>query len=275
MARKSRLITVGDPRQAIYGFAGADAESYERLSGLNGQAVKLPLSVCYRCAKNVVKEAQKIVPEISYSPTAEDGVVRHGSLTELQQGDWIVCRNLKPLIQAYLWLMKNKIKSKIRGKEIGEGILQLINKTGAKTLDALNSRLEAEKDKLHSKLEKKGVKNILGHPKMETLIQKVDVIWCLCEEVQDVPELKSLINNIFSDDIQGILLTTIHKSKGLENNRIFFLCSELIPSKYATQDWQVGQEMNLKYVAVTRAKKELIYVDGEEFKNDTRGKIVI
>ena len=55
--RKGRLTTVGDKRQAIYGFAGADAESYDRLANINGQAIKLPLSVPYRCAVNIVKEA--------------------------------------------------------------------------------------------------------------------------------------------------------------------------------------------------------------------------
>ena len=75
--RKGRLTTVGDKRQAIYGFAGADAESYDRLANINGQAIKLPLSVSYRCAVNIVKEAQKIVPEISYAPHAIEGIVKY------------------------------------------------------------------------------------------------------------------------------------------------------------------------------------------------------
>ena len=273
--RRGRLTTVGDKRQAIYGFAGADADSYDRLANINGQAIKLPLSVSYRCAKNIVKEAQTIVPEISYAPKAEEGLVKEGSLTEIQQGDWILCRNLKPLVQTYLWLMKNKIKSKIRGKEIGEGILALISKTGAKTLSGLNQMLELEQERLHAKLLKRGVKKPSFHPKMEVFNQKVEVIECLCEEVETVSELKRLINNIFSDDIKGIMLSTIHKSKGLENERIFFLAPELIPSRYATLPWQYEQEQNLKYVAITRAKRELIYVWGNVFNNDIKGKVSI
>ena len=273
--RKGRLVTVGDKRQAIYGFAGADAESYDRLANINGQAIKLPLSVSYRCAVNIVKEAQKIVPEISYAPHAIEGIVKDGSLTEIHQGDWILCRNLKPLIQTYLWLMKNKIKSKIRGKEIGEGILGLISKTGAKTISGLFSMLEVEKNNLLKKLEKRGVRKPSLHPKMEVLQQKIEVIECLCEEVDSVPELKKLINNIFSDDIKGIMLSTIHKAKGLENDRIFFLAPELIPSKYATQPWQYEQEQNLRYVAITRAKQELIYVWGNIFNQDIKGKVYL
>ena len=33
-------------------------------------------------------------------------------------------------------------------------------------------------------------------------------------------------------------------------------------------DWQFEQEMNLKYVAITRAEEELIYVNGKQFLQD-------
>jgi superfamily I DNA/RNA helicase len=171
--------------------------------------------------------------------------------------------------------MKNKIKSKIRGKEIGEGILSLISKTGAKTLRGLSVLLDVEKNKLLKKLQKRGVKHPSLHPKMEVLSQKIEVIQCLMIEVDTVKDLKKLIENIFSDEVKGILLSTIHKAKGLENDRIFFLCPELIPSRFATQPWQLEQEQNLKYVAITRAKAELIYVQGSQFKQDIECKIII
>lgn len=273
--RKGRLITVGDPRQAIYGFAGADADSYEKLGSINGDSTTLPLSVSYRCDKAIVREAQKIVPEISWAPYAEEGLVKLGSLTELKYGDWIVCRNLKPLVQTYLWLMKNKIKSKIRGKEIGEGILSLISKTGAKTLSGMMRMLELEQNKLSKKLAKRGVRKVSAHPKMEVLNQKIEVIECLSNEVSTVKELKELISNIFSDEVKGILLTTIHKAKGLENDTVFFLCPELIPSIYAEQIWELEQEENLRYVAITRARHTLVYVLGNDFKKDISSKIII
>lgn len=266
--RKGRLITVGDAQQAIYGFAGADTDSYNKLAELNGYSRAMPLSVCYRCARSIVIEAQEIVPQIEYAPDAEMGVVAWGSLTDIDRGDWVLCRNLKPLVQTYLWLMKNKIKAKIKGKDIGEGIIALIIKTGAKTLSGLGHLLDAEKTKLFKKLKDRGVKHPLSHPKVELFEQRREVIECLIMEVDSVKGLIKLIENIFTDDVKGIMLSTIHKAKGLENDRVFFLCPELIPSKFATQPWQFEQERNLKYVAITRAKRELIYVGGDEFKND-------
>ena len=276
LSRKGRLVTVGDRNQAIYGFAGADADSYDKLSNINGEAIKMPLSVSYRCGKRIIAEAQKIVPEIQPAPDAPDGYVwEDGSLTEIREGDWILCRNLKPLVQTYLWLMKNKIKSKIRGKDIGEGIVSLIIKTGAKTIPELYAGLEREENNLLEKLKKRGVRHPSLHPKMELLYQRIEVIQCLCEEVESVKELRKLIEGIFSDDINGIILSTIHKAKGLENDRVFFLCPELIPSRFATMDWQFEQEQNLKYVAITRAKKELIYGHSKEFLEDIKGRVFL
>lgn len=272
--RKGRLITVGDEHQGIYGFAGADADSYNRLSELNGKSIKMPLSVCYRCSKNIIREAQKIVPEISFAPDAEEGVVKWGCMrNELGEGDWILCRNLKPLVQTYLWLIKNKVKSKIKGKDIGEGIISMISKTGTKTLRGMWTMLDLQKEKLFNKLKKRGVRNPSLHPKMELFNQRLEVIECLMNEVGNVDELKKLISDIFSDDVKGIVLSTIHKSKGLENDRVFFLCPSLIPSKYATTDWMLEQERNLMYVALTRARKELIYVSDVEFKTDIMSKL--
>jgi DNA helicase-2/ATP-dependent DNA helicase PcrA len=56
-------------------------------------------------------------------------------------------------------------------------------------------------------------------------------------------------------------LSTIHKAKGLEADRIFFLGRSLIPSKFAKMSWELEQENNLEYIALTRAKKELFFVD--------------
>lgn len=273
LKRDSRLITVGDPRQSIYCFAGAHTDSFNKLSSLAGETINLPLSVSYRCPKCVVEEAQKIVPEISYAPEARNGIVRDGSLLELRDGDWILCRNLKPLIETYLWLLKNGIKSKIRGKDIGEGILSLIDKINPQTLGDLEEGFIKERENLYDRLMKKGIRNPSLHPKMELLLQRIEVLEFLMEEVTTVSKLKIFIETIFTDKLEGILLSTIHKSKGLENDTIFFICPELIPSKYATTDEDFKQEENLKYVAITRAKDELVYVHNYQFIKDIKTKI--
>jgi superfamily I DNA/RNA helicase len=130
--------------------------------------------------------------------------------------------------------------------------------------------LEIYKEKLYVKLQKRGVRKPSLHPKMELFEQRLEVIECLMNEVGTVDELKRLIDSIFTDEVKGIMLSTIHKSKGLENERIFLICPELLPSRYATTEWMLTQERNLLYVAITRAKKELIYVSESDFKEDIK-----
>jgi ATP-dependent exoDNAse (exonuclease V) beta subunit len=74
---------------------------------------------------------------------------------------------------------------------------------------------------------------------------------------------------------EGISLSTIHKAKGLEANNVFIICPSLMPSKSAKQEWEITQEKNLIYVAYTRAKNKLAFVDEngfESFFNDNAGK---
>ena len=70
------------------------------------------------------------------------------------------------------------------------------------------------------------------------------------------------ISNIFSDDqVDGICFSTIHKSKGLENDRVFVICEDKLFLKAAMrQAWSAQQEYNLVYVMMTRAKHYLGYI---------------
>jgi superfamily I DNA/RNA helicase len=83
-------------------------------------------------------------------------------------------------------------------------------------------------------------------------------------------DLKATIERMFGNTKPGerpttIVLSTVHKSKGREWDRVYILGrDQLMPSRYARQDWQVQQELNLIYVAITRAKAELIDVALEE-----------
>lgn len=82
--------------------------------------------------------------------------------------------------------------------------------------------------------------------------------------IKDTTQLKSYINRMFTDDKidNAVMLSTAHKSKGLEANRVMILLPDKLPLKYPNQQkWQEIQEWNLKYVALTRAKKQLLFID--------------
>ena len=60
-----------------------------------------------------------------------------------------------------------------------------------------------------------------------------------------------------------VQLMTMHSAKGLEFPWVMILKRELIPSKYATRDWEKRQEENLLYVAITRSSDTLVIHRGD------------
>ncbi len=75
-----------------------------------------------------------------------------------------------------------------------------------------------------------------------------------------VSDVVAYIDQLFADNVTGMItLSTIHKSKGREWKRVYWLDRiGTCPSPYAKQAWEKGQEINLQYVAATRAMETLI-----------------
>jgi len=261
LKRNGRMIAVGDPRQAIYGFAGADANSYNNLKNVFPNTVELPLSVNYRCGKNIVAYAKKLNPQIEAYDGNEDGEVRNGFCKEIRSEDWVLCRNLKPLIILNLYLITKGVKSYVKGVEIGQKLENYIKKLGASGVATLGAAVEQDIAKEISKLKKKGVRNPFKTEKIDRMIQQRDIIKVLSRNCLDTKSVITRIRDVFRAQENAVVLSTIHKSKGLENGTIFLLCPELLPSKYATQEWQLEQEQNLFYVAITRAEDRFIIVE--------------
>lgn len=261
----SRIIFVGDYRQSIYSFMGADINSFNRFSDREG-VINLPLSVSYRCGKKIVELSQSIYPEIEPYENNHDGCVRHGAIDELKNGDMVLCRNTRPLVALYFELLQDHKTVSILGKDIGKNLINFINKfgkdvTAKQVIDGLYEGL----NQIVFELKSKGVKRIKDHDKYLNYLEKLLVIKIISKNLIYCYQIEETINKIFVDieniRTDGITLSTIHKSKGLESDRVFIIRKDLLPSKYAVQDWQKVQEKNLEFVMVTRAKKELIYAD--------------
>jgi len=259
LAKQGRACFVGDPHQAIYGFRGADPEAihsiYEKFD-----AAKLPLSICWRCPTSVIAEAQAIVPEIEAAPNAENGVVRNANLddfrTEVGTDDYVLSRTTAPLVQECLKAIREGKKAMVRGRDIGKGLLHtadVIQKQagGADVLDAIEEYTLVETAKFSKPYQA---------AQLMVLTDKLDTLRVLACECKDFAEVKAAITKIFSDDDAGIVFSTIHRAKGLEADRIFLFTAKL-PHPLARQEWQIQQEQNLKYVAITRAMKELVMVN--------------
>ncbi|WP_316207488.1 ATP-dependent helicase [Bradyrhizobium sp. SZCCHNR3118] len=262
-----RLFAVGDPHQAIYGFTGADNDSLEIIKR-EFNAKEMPLTVTYRCPKNVVKFAKTWVSHIEAHPSAPDGKISSSTFEDMmQQRDRlnadaaILCRNTRPLVNAAFALIRERIPCRIEGRDIGESLKKLaLRWKGISTIPELEDKLEdwADTEVRKWTAKKKMAKVQEIEDKVETL--KVIMSRCLEEGKHEIAFVTAYIDEIFADNVSGILtLATIHRSKGREWERVFWLDRlNTCPSKYATMDWEKEQEINLQYVAATRSKNELI-----------------
>lgn len=261
-----RFIAVGDPKQAINGFAGATNNSFELIATLPNTKT-LPLSVNYRCGSDIVSLAQGLVPQITAHEGAIKGeIIDTTNLKDAQAGDMIICRKSAPLVSVCLKLLNNGKRANIKGRDMGEGLKNLVVKMKAKNLHSLFCKLDDEKNKLEKEIAKRS-KNPKDTQKYITFADKIECLSIIAESCLSIAELKAKLDKLFTDTTSNniITLSTIHKSKGLEADNVFILCPDKLPLTWKNQQaWELEQEFNLKYVAITRAKKKLTFVNVAE-----------
>ena len=273
----TRMCLVGDSEQSLYAFSSADPESFKMLKQLPN-TTSLPLSISYRCANKIVDFASKIVPTIEPNNDGREGEIKYNvQLDEIKDGDMVLCRNNAPLMQVYVDFIKQGKKCFIRGKDIGLNLKNMVKRTG---IDVLNKNLQEDGVfiRLYDALfdiinDIIGKYNVTYHDAVESAIvsNRLDMIKALeilSDDINTADELIEKINNIFSDRKKGgISLSTIHKAKGLEAENVYIACRHLMPSNRAKKDWEIRQEYNLMYVAYTRAKNILGFIDDTAFSD--------
>lgn len=256
-----RLIAVGDDKQAIYGFTGASSGALD-LIATAFDAKRFPLTVSYRCPKAVVALAQTIVPDLQAAEGAAEGEVLHVediAKAGLGSQDAVLCRQTAPLVELAFGLIGKGTACKVLGREIGDGLVSLIKKQKAKGIEGLLEKLEAWKVREVARFIAKG-EEVRAEGVEDRVACILTVIAQLPETQRTVPALIERISNLFADENGCLTLSTIHKAKGREWDRVAIIRSDLLPSKWARQAWQQLQERNLIYVAYTRARKALVFV---------------
>jgi DNA helicase-2/ATP-dependent DNA helicase PcrA len=263
-----RFIAVGDPKQSIYAFAGADSESYKKLRQLPNTK-ELPLSVTYRCGKEIINQVKHINPLIKpYTKNGVGEVLESFSYLDIEDGDMVLCRNTFPIVSLCINLLCKGRKAYIIGSDIGLSLKNMIKNCEKRTekfsMENVISRLNHEVEKMIEKIKvKNGISSREASEETTIMLfrEKIQIIQALSEDIEDPLVVMEKIDKIFSDNSQqGVCLSNIHKSKGLESNRVFILHRELMPSRRATLPWEIEQENNLIYVAYTRAKKTLGFI---------------
>ena len=280
-----RFCIVGDDRQAIYAFRGADSGSLDRLK-LELDAAELGLNTTYRCGHAIVAEAARLVPDFQAAPTNEPGVISRATIENLfadvKPGDFVLSRKNAPLISIALGLIRRGKRAKIEGRDIGAGLKAIVNKLAkgpaASSTPKFLERLSTWRDKEVERAEK-----LKSDAKVEQVIDQYETLVALTDGVTGIPELLLRLENLFADDAAAgpsqVVCSSVHRAKGLETETVWVLQDTLNPPvacvacrkrpkgctcpAYVPDPLAAREEQNIEYVAITRAKSALVRVSGE------------
>lgn len=258
---RGRIAVVGDDRQAIYGFRGADAESLDRLKAELG-AEELGLTVTYRCGRAIVARAARLVPDFTAGPDNPEGEVLALPESKLVDaaalGDFVLSRTNAPLVSTAMALLRAGKRTRVAGRDLGASLTTLVRKLGrtARSVPDFLELLAGWQEREVSRITR-GTKNEeAAARRIEEVADRADMIRNLADDAKNVQEIQDRIEALFTDDGLGqagvITCSSVHRAKGLEADRVFVLADTL-------RDHNV-EEQNIRYVAITRAKSRLTFV---------------
>ena len=238
--------------------------------------------------------------QIKALDTAPDGLIFHApSFNDLTVEQvkaifdgktGVICRKNAPLMKMMVKLFIYNIPVKFLGKsEIGKTIINkfnhvydIFNKTGfaydvnnikhtyeetGNSLTKFNEELSKHRTNEFTALEENGQLD-----KMDKLKDDMDCVSYLGEIISakygedgcNPKNVEKIIQDMFSDEAlqNTVTLTSVHRSKGLEFHRAVILNYEsAFFNKLAKQTHLYEQECNMAYVALTRAERELVFVN--------------
>lgn len=253
-----KWIAVGDRNQSIYGFSGAYSSSFDKFLEM-GEVEELPLDICYRCATNIIDATNEVYDVMEYGKEEEGIVGVIEDINEVKAESMIICRNTSPIIKLYFSLLGSGMPVYIKGDDILTSISRFLKPYLNYTVEGTKRELIYKLDELQEDKTDEGRMKLYifkeNYANFKALVSNMST------DYEVIKVLLDKVQNLFKVKDKATMLCTIHKAKGLESDVVYILNENLIPSKFATSPEQLKQEQNLKYVARSRAKKELYYLN--------------
>ena len=281
---KGRYVFIGDFHQAIYNFAGANAQAFNQIPKMFAPVETFDLPICYRCAKSHLSRVNReygipILP-CDDAPLGFVKTIDKNKISEYAKaGDMVISRKNKWIAEVVLDLARNGTPIFIEDKEMVVAIKRQILSSKCTSVGALKKFLQKVISNYNKKLFEIVSKNVRegGHEeeRLEAVAEtnsKIDNTSFLLEILEGYLENHTSSDSVskFSAFVDKLLNTTpspdcvrlcsIHKAKGLEATNVFVLNEAKINYDFRNSKEQNIQEKNLSYIATTRAKEGLYLV---------------
>ena len=291
---KGRYVFIGDFHQAIYNFAGANAQAFNQIPKMFAPVETFDLPICYRCAKSHLSRVNReygipILP-CDDAPMGFVKTIDKNKISEYAKaGDMVISRKNKWIAEVVLDLARNGTPIFIEDKDMVAAIKRQILSSKCTSVGTLEKFLQKVISNYNKKLFEIVSKNVRegGHEeeRLEAVVEtnsKIDNTSFLLEILEGYLENHASSDSIskFSNFIDKLLNTTpspncvrlcsIHKAKGLEATNVFVLNEAKINYDFRNSKEQNIQEKNLSYIATTRAKEGLYLVKEPSKTTTTR-----
>lgn len=265
--RGGRMVLCGDRFQACYGFAGSDPQSlpnmHRDLAASFLGAESFPLTVTRRCPSSHVALAQVLVPDLEAMPDAPEGEIEEVSpeaiAIQAQPGDMVIARCNAPVVAVAFGLIRRGVQVIVRGREVGKGLLGLIERLEPDGLRDLARKLGHYKLSELERLEAEDA----PPDAILAVTDRCDCLSCLMQGCRSLEDLQQRVEKLFvesdSAPTDAVICSSVHRAKGLEARTVFIAAPEMMPHAKAERPWEAQQERNIAYVAVTRSKNRLVF----------------
>lgn len=203
-----------------------------------------------------------------------------------------IARTNEPLVHAALSLLVQNIPFVILGKDVSGDLKKHISKMISRFAISDHADVSALDDKMTEFLDNETDYHA-GKSTKASYLQELNEVTQALQSVMDqflqsrdtgtIGDFKKWLSEKFGgldveeneEDLKKykdkmakenpVVLTTAHKSKGLEFERVYILRYDLFPHKKAKREEDLAQEENAKYVSLTRARDEIhvLKLDGQ------------
>lgn len=263
LPKVKRFIVVGDENQSIYGFGGADSDSFSKFRNYPN-VTELSLDLNYRSKPAIVEEFNKIYNVGTAYRNDTDAIV--DVITdprEIKEPSLVICRNKAPLVKVFIKLLEFNKKAYISSKDIFNMLKAFLNKYDDTTyLDVVVSDINSELvNIMRTHPDKLTKKQMIQEYVLKENLGIIQAINDSNSDINTIRKLFKYIDLVNNNKKNAIELSTIHSTKGRECEIVYLLNESLMPVKFAKTKEELKQEQNLRFVARSRAMNEFYYLN--------------